>query len=183
MYYSIVSSTNRIVKKSYKNIYYGKSEFNTFASVMYKHNEHCCKIIESIGLFNVLKQEPIMFCLTNTYSTLQEKIFKLSKPQCFPKTIYSYKTDLNKNQIDSNIHANIDWKVIYGSILTVKKFTEIYKTYQEDKINLNQIISWSLGRYKYEELDILTDNPPKAVVSIHDRCKTGMYFKINNEKI
>ena len=141
------------------NTIQGYSAVNTFQSVMYEHYINICAMIDQIGLLQSISNEYVICCISYPYRDHFKKIKDLKLSNCQLNTVY-YFDYLHYfphiDWLDRNKHNAPVWTTLYGELLTMKKFTQVYKSQEGLKINTTREDP-SLNKWGKE-------NPPKNVL-------------------
>ena len=177
IYYSIVNPKKWIPSQENENgnLIQRYSSGHTFQSVMYAHYINICKLIETTGFLNVLSNNYKIYCLSYPYRYQYLKATDIHDIKCERGTIYHFGFKYHDyDQYVSDVkHYPPQWNLIHGDLLTMKKFTQAYKTQEGNKLNLK------VDDPATEHL--WNSNPPNAVLHVHLWSKTGMNMQLVDE--
>lgn len=158
------------------NLISNYSAVDTFQSVMYTHYNNICKLIETIGFLNVLSNDYKIYCLSQPHRYQYLKAVDIDDIKCESGTVYHFGLKYHhKMEYLSDVkHYPPQWNLIHGDLLTMKKFTQAYKTQEGDKLNV-KVYDPAIK----ELWD--TTNPSKGVIYVHLWSRTGMNIQLINE--
>jgi hypothetical protein len=157
------------------NIIQRYSSDHTFQSVMYAHYINICKLTETIGFLNVLSDDYKIYCLSYTHRDQYLKAVDIDDIKCKSGTVYHFglKYHHDMEYPSDAIHYPPQWNLIHGDLLTMKKFTQAYKTQEGDKLNGDV--------YDPATKDLWDTNPPRGVLYVHLWSRTGMNIQLIDE--
>lgn len=150
MFYSIVNPLDTYKSwDSKSNIIVTTTDNHSYADIQNAHYKNICAYMDQVGVFNCLKQLPVVYCITGLNKTITKHIMR-REDTVSPRTIYYTLHNSDEYNIEDNRRFPYELKhLLWGDLLTMKLFTCAYKTFEGDKWNIYKpdraLESWTVA--------------------------------------
>ena len=137
MFYSIVNPLDTYKSwDSKSNITVTTTDNHSYADIQNAHYKNICAYIDQTGVFNCLKQLPVVYCLTGLNKTITKQVMR-RKDIVSSRIIYYTLHNSTEHNEQTNLRFPYELKhLLWGDLLAMKLFTGAYKTFEGDKWNI-----------------------------------------------